>query len=178
MSRRPVTAVAVALLTAAALSACGTGLQAKTYQAVGRTDGAAVDLGGRTGIAVRHLHVEPPASGSVLEAGSTALVVGGLVNGGKADDVLVRATTAAAAATALTVDGVEVTEVAVPSHGTAPAGWAVRLDGLTTGLHVAQSIEVTLEFRNAGRVTLSVPVFAGDNGLADREAAQDPYGEE
>lgn len=175
MSRRPVTAVAV-LLSAVALSACGTGLKAVTYQETGRVDGAVADVGGRTGVAVRHLHVAPPQEGTVLEAGSTALVLGGISSRAGADDVLLSASSQAALATVLTVDGVPVDEIGVPARRTADPDWAIRLDGLVSGLHVAQSIELTLVFRDAGRVTLSVPVLPGDNDLEDREPAQDPYG--
>jgi copper(I)-binding protein len=179
VSRRPVTVTAKAvavLLSAAALSACGTGLNAVTYKETGRVDGAVADVGGRTGIAVRHLHVAPPAEGSVHEPGSTALVLGGLSNGGSTDDALVGVTVTGATGAALTLDGVAVDAVPVPAGKTADSGWAIRLDGLTNGLHVAQSVEVVLTFAKAGRVTLSVPVLAGDNGLEERHPEQDPYG--
>lgn len=187
MSRRPVTAtkavtkaaakVGVAsLLSAAALSGCGVGLNSTTYQETGRVDGTVANVGGREGIAVRHLHVAPPAEGTVHEPGSTALVLAGLSNSGTEDDALVAATTPAATAAVLTVDGAQVDEVAVPAGSRADSGWAVRLDGLTTGLHVAQSIELTLVFRDAGRITLTVPVLPGDNDLDERHPAQDPYG--
>lgn len=179
MSRRTVT-VAAALLSAAALSACGSGLQAKTYQSTGRVDGAVADVGGRggsrDGIALRHVHVAPPLEGSAHEAGSTVLVLGGVSNGSTQDDVLVGASSPLATTAVLTVDGVAVPEVPVRAGGTAPAGWAVRLDGLTEALHAAQTIPLTLVFRDAGRVTLAVPVLAGDNGLEERESVQDPYG--
>ncbi len=174
MSRRPVIA---ALLSTALLSACGTGLQAKTYQEIGRQDGAVADLGGATGIAVRHLHVEPPASGSALEIDGNASVTGGLVNNGSSADALVGASSEAARDVTLLVDGTPTTEVAIPAGGATPTTWSLSLTGLTRAVHAATYISVTLEFQRAGRVTLQVPVYAGDNGLGDREAAQDPYAE-
>jgi hypothetical protein len=108
----PLSAVA---LSAVLLSACGTGLQAKTYSEVGRQDGARVDVGD---LSVRNLHVTPPLSGS-----------------------------------------------AIPT-------------GLTRDLAAGTYVSVTLTFQKAARVTLQVPVRAGDNGLADRQAEQDPYGAE
>ncbi|HUR13373.1 MAG TPA: copper chaperone PCu(A)C [Mycobacteriales bacterium] len=176
MSRRPVSALALALLTSAALlTGCGTGLEARTYQEVGREDGAAASVGGRSGIAIRHLHVAPPSSGQVLEAGATALVVGGLVNNGPSADALVGAASDVAGAVTLLVDGSPTTEVALPAKGAAPQSWALALTGLNRGLPPATYVTVTLEFAHAGRVTLQVPVHAGDQGLDDREEAQDPY---
>jgi len=178
VSRRPATVVpkvAVALLSAVVLTACGTGLNATTYKETGRMDGASANVGGLKGIAVRHLHVAPPPQGSVLEVGGTALVLAGLSNGGTEDDALVSASTTAATDTALTVAGREVPEVPVVAGQTAPSGFAIRLDGLVEELHVGESIEITLVFREAGRVTLAAALLPGDNGLEDREEAQDPY---
>lgn len=174
MSRRPVSALAL-LVSAALLAGCGTGLQARTYRETGREDGATADLGGVSGLAIRHLHVAPPATGTAAEAGSTAFVVGGLVNNGGSADALVGASSDVAGAVTLLVDGSPTTEVAVPAGGAAPQSWALALSGLTRGLTPATYVSVTLEFRRAGRVTLQVPVYAGDQGLQDRPQAQDPY---
>jgi copper(I)-binding protein len=174
VSRRPVSAAAL-LASAALLAGCGTGLEARTYQEVGREDGAVANVGGHTGIQVRHLHVAPPASGTQVEAGSTAFVVGGLVNAGGSADSLVGATSDVAGAVQLLVDGTPTTEVAIPAGGAAPQGWALALSGLSRALTPATYVPVTLEFRHAGRVTLDVPVYAGDQGLDDRTPAQDPY---
>ena len=176
MSRRTVSALA-ALGTAALLTGCGTGLEARTYQETGREDGAVADLGGKSGLAIRHLHVAPPATGAAVEAGSTAFVVGGLVNNSGSADALIGASSPVAGAVTLLVDGSPTTEVAVPAKGAAPQSWAIALAGLNRGLPPTTYVEVTLEFARAGRVTLQVPVHAGDQGLQDREAAQDPYAE-
>ena len=172
MSRRP---VVTALLSAALLSACGTGLHARTYQEIGRQDGAAADLGGSTGIAVRHLHVTPPPSGSAHTAGGTAFVTGGLVNNGTSADALVSASSDVSGAVTLLVDGTPTTEVAIPRLGAAPSTWAIALSDLTRGVPAATYVSVTLEFQRAGRVTLQVPVQPGDNGLDSRTPEQDPY---
>ncbi len=174
MSRRPVSALAL-LISAALLTGCGTGLEARTYQETGREDGAVADLGGRQGIAVRHLHVAPPATGEAHEAGSTAFVVGGLVNNGTSADALVGASSDVAGAVTLLVDGTPTAEIAVPAGGAAPQSWTVALSGLTRVLAPASYVSVTLEFRRAGRVILQVPVHPGDTGLSEREEAQDPY---
>jgi len=178
VSRRPVPAakVVAAVLSVAVLSGCGSGLHAMTYKATGRQDGSSANVGGARGIAVRHLHVAPPAAGSTHDAGGSALVLAGLSNGGDGDDALVSASSPAAASAALTVDGRDVPEVPLVAGRAAPAGFAVRLDGLLDELHVGESVEVTLVFRDAGRVTLTAPLLPGDNGLGEREQAQDPYG--
>jgi copper(I)-binding protein len=169
--------VALVALCAAALSACGTGLHAKTYSEVGRQDGASTDVGGRDGLAVRDLHVEPPVTGSTLEAGSAATVTGALISNGANADTLLGASSDAAATATLTVGGQQATSVAVPLLGMAPTDWAVQLSGLTTALHAGDYISVTLDFEHAGRVTLRVPVRAGDNGLGVRTPEQNPLGE-
>lgn len=165
--------VAAAAVCAAALSACGTGLQAQTYKEVGRQDGATADLGG---LAVRNLYVVAPSDGSVLATGSQAMLTGTFVNAGSADDSLTTLSTDVAGAVSLTVDGAPATAVAVPAGGRS-GSWTAVLDGLTKDLRAGQYISVTLNFAGAGRTTVQVPVRAGENGLRDRAPAQDPYHE-
>jgi copper(I)-binding protein len=176
VSRRPAT-LAVVLASAALVSACGTGLHAVTYQEQGRTDGAATDVGGRDGIAVRDLHVEGPSTGSTLEQGGTALVTGGIASTGQTADTLVGASSDVAAGATLQVDGQTVSSIPVSPQSAVPAGWSVLLTGLTRTVHVAEYVEVTLVFERGGRVTLQVPVRAGDNGLSVRTPEQDPHAE-
>ena len=171
MSRRSLSALVV---SAALLAGCGTGLHSRTYQEHGREDGASADLGGSTGVAVRDVHVAPPASG-VHEAGSTAFVTGALVNRGTSTDALIGASSDVAGSATLLVDGTPTTEVAIPAGGTAPTTWSIALSQLSTALPPAAYVPVTLEFQRAGRVTLQVPVYSGDNGLTTRETEQEPY---
>jgi copper(I)-binding protein len=174
VSRRRIATSLVALASAALLAGCGTGLEATTIKETGREDGASTDVGGLNGIAVRRLHVEPGLEEGHA-AGATAYVTGGLVNNSTSADALVGASSDAASSVTLVVDGTPTTQVALPAQGTAPGTWAVALNGLTEELAPASYIRVTLEFQRAGRVTLDVPVEAGDTGLKDREEAQDPY---
>lgn len=166
LSRRPAAAALFAVVLA---SGCGTGLHARTYQEQGREDGAAANVGGSNGIAVRNLHLE--------QTGGFVLVTGGLVNNGNQPDTLLGATTDAASGVDLTVDGSSVPSVDIPPLGAAPQGWALDLSGLTSQLTPATYIGVTLEFAHAGRITLQVPVSPGDTGLAQRTPEQDPNGE-
>ena len=176
MSRRPVSALAL-LVSAAALAGCGTGLEAKTYSETGRQDGAFATVGGRTGVVVQRLHVTGPASGSTYAVGDTAFVTGGLVNNSGTPDALLGASSDLSSAVTLLVDGTPTTLIPLAAHSAAPAGWSLALANLTRETHVATYVTVTLEFQRAGKVTLRVPVEAGDNGLRDRTPAQDPYAE-
>ena len=90
-------------------------------------------------------------------------------------DALVSATSDVAGTVTLLVAGTPTTSVAIPAQGTAPQDWAISLGGLTRDLEPATYVTVTLQFERAGRVTLDVPVHAGDTGLEDREAEQEPY---
>lgn len=174
-SRRLTQTALAALAGTALLAGCGTGLEAQTYQERGRADGANADVGGLTGIAVRRLHVEPSTSGPGYAAGETAVVTGGLANDGSAPDALVGAASDAAASVALQVGGRPVQEIALAPDGGAPTDWGIALTGLTRDLAPAQSVGVTLVFRKAGRITLQVPVYAGDTGQGSRTPEQDPY---
>ncbi|HUR51760.1 MAG TPA: copper chaperone PCu(A)C [Mycobacteriales bacterium] len=176
MSRRPVSLVTL-VLSAAVVAGCGTGLEAQTYTETGRQDGAFASVGGRTGVSVQRLQISGPASGSALAVGDTAFLKGGIANNGSTADALVGASSDLAASTTLLVDGTPVQEVPLRAQGIAPAGWAVALTGLTREAHVGSYIDVTLDFQRAGRLTVRVPVEAGDNGLSQRTPEQDPYAE-
>jgi copper(I)-binding protein len=173
VNRRHVTVTTVAL-SAALLSACGTGLHAQTYKESGRQDGGNTAL---AGVAVRDLHVEAPTTGSTIPTTDPATVTGVLVNTSGTADALVGASTDAAANAALTDNGQPATQVAVPANGVSSSTWAITLTGLTKPLVAGTYISVTLTFDKAGRTTVQVPVRAGDNGLSSRTQEQNPYGE-
>ena len=170
---RLVTVVA-AVLSGAALSACGTGLQAQTYKE--RTPHEYTNAGVGD-LALRNLAIDAPLSGSVITKDDVATLTGTVVNEGTEADALTGASSDAAATAKLLVDGSPVTSVPVPASGTSGTAWAVSLEGLTSDLHVGQYVSITLTFQRAGRTTVQVPVRSGDNGLGDREPAQNPYGE-
>nr|UXE44620.1 hypothetical protein Hi04_10k_c2835_00025 [uncultured bacterium] len=173
MSRRHICAAVVA--SAALLAGCGTGLHARTYQEIGREDGAATNLGGSSGVAIRNVHVEPATDGGNLASGTTAFVTGGLINNGTSDEALVGASSTAASSVLLLVDGSPVNQVTLPALGTAPTTWSLALTDLSTTLTPASYVTVTLDFRRAGQVTLQVPVQPGDTGLQDRTPDQNPH---
>ena len=170
MNRRPVT-VSTVVLSAALLSACGTGLHAQTYREVGRADGASTNL---SGLQVRNLHVAPPATAGSTITG-TATLLGTLVNNGDTADALVSGSTDAAASVTLNDSGQPATQVPVPAHGISPSTWSATLNGLTAPLRPGSYITVTLVFDKAGRTVLQVPVRAGDNGVSERSSEQVAY---
>jgi copper(I)-binding protein len=176
VSRRPLALVAP-LACAAVLAGCGTGLEPKTYQETGRQDGAFATVGGRQGVHVQRLMVSGPVIGSTFAAGETAVATGGLVNNSKEDDALVGATSDVSPAVTLLVDGQPVQQVPIPAGGVAPAGWSLGLTSLSRELHVGTYITISLELQRAGKITLRVPVEAGDNGLTGRTPEEDPYSE-
>lgn len=167
-------AVAAAVLSAALLSGCATGLEAQTYRETGRADSGSADV---DGIGVRNLHVTPPLNGSRIANPETAVVAGVFTNTGDQADTLTAASSPAAASVTLNDKGAPVTSIAVPANGITSATWSLVMSGLTEELHVGQYVSVTLTFARAGRTTVQIPVRAGDQGLSDREVAQNPYGE-
>jgi copper(I)-binding protein len=165
--------VNVAALAAAAalLSACGTGLAAKTYSETGRRDSGDADLGT---IAVRNVHIDEPATQNVVAAGAEATVSGVIVNSGTTDDALVGASSPVAASARLKEGAADVAVIPVPAKGTAST-WRIVLTGISKPLRAGQFISLTLEFKDAGHTTIQVPVRAGNNGLDTRPEAQNPY---
>lgn len=173
MSRRSTTVAAVAV-SAALLSACGTGLEAQTYKEVGRQDGGSATS---QDVAVRNLYANPPLTGSTIPTDQPAVLTGFLVNTGDTADSLVSASSDVAATTALQEEGKPTPSVAIPARGHSTTTWSIVLTGLTKELHAGEYVSVTLTFARAGRTTVQAPIRAGDNGLLDRKPAQDPYRE-
>lgn len=169
MSRR----LAAVLLTAAVVSGCGTGLQAQTYKESGRSDGTSTDL---ESLAIRNLHIEPPTSGTTLAAGSSAVLTGSLVNHGDTPETLTTVSTDVAGAVSFTDNGQSSTSITIPAGGSSTE-WTAVLNGLNAPIPAGTYISVTLEFTNAGRTTLHVPMQIGDASLGSREVEQEPYGE-
>lgn len=162
-----------ALLAAATLSACGTGLQAGTYQQNTRQDVASVDL---EGVSVRNLHATAGTTDGTIPAGGSAVVSGVLVNNTNAADRLRDVSSDLASEVTLTAGGQPATGVEIPPGGSATT-WTAVLGGVREQVRPGQYVTVTLTFAVAGRATVQVPVRAGANGLESRPVLQDPYGE-
>ncbi len=164
--RRPALAAVVCV---ALLSGCGTGLQNQTYKS--RSAGSSVEANVQ-GLALRGLAIDVDAA----DASAPAQITGVIVNNGTEDDQLVNASTVVAAGVQfLSATGAPVLNLPAGRHS--GTDWALQLEGLRAPLVPGTFVEVELQFARAGRTTVSIPVRSADNGLEDREAAQDPYGE-
>jgi copper(I)-binding protein len=167
VSRLSVTAL---VLSAAAVSACGTGLEAQTYKATGRQDGTNAVA---QSLAVRNLHVVGPAFGSTHK--DQAVVTGFIANPSDTPDAVVSASTDVATGVELREADKPVPSIPVPARGASTSTWSILLTGLTRQLHAGEYVSLTLTFEKAERITVQVPVRAGDNGLETRPEARNPY---
>ncbi len=107
-------------------------------------------------ISINNLFVLGPAVGETLPVGSSAGVFLSLYNSGKSSDSLTKVTASVASSVKLDKGSVSV----APNASTLLTGPEpeIVLTKLTTALRGGQSITVTLDFSNAGPVTLQVPV--------------------
>jgi copper(I)-binding protein len=142
------------------LAGCEAGNNAPTTQWHQPTAGAStvIDSGASGQIAIRNVFVLGAADSGPLPVGSSAGLYLALVNTGSPD----RLVSVSAPGTATSVllpskTGVRLRENSeVLLTGPAPG---VVLDGLTRSLNSGEDIRVTLDFQNAGQVTLAVPVM-------------------
>ena len=173
--------VGVLLLSPVALSACSAGQVTQTATQERDKVGAMAQVGD---ISLRAVELETPRGGS-YDAGDDAELMLAIVNGGQEDDTLV------------SVDGDGFGDVEIEAAGSAsggaasdgidiPAGGTVFVDGddvsitltdLDEPLTVAQYLELTFTFENAGEVTLPVTVSTPEDEQ-DRGEAFDFHHEE
>jgi len=143
---------ALALLMPA-IAGCEAGNGAPTLMFHAASAGAQTVV---NGIRITNVFVLGAPSGSTLPAGSNASLFLSLFNDGATDDTL--QSISAAGASSVTLDG---GTVAVPSeipvNLTGPQPSAV-LNNLSAPLPSGGYIKVTMQFKNAGPVTLQVPV--------------------
>ena len=162
LSRRaglPAVAVSALLL----LSGCGSGQFAQTYQEKAVADATNDAIGA---IAVRNLLVVPPTSGTVHPAGSSAPVAVRLVNQGSQPDVLLSASTPAAASVVVTGP---TPQLRVPELGTADPAYGLLLQNLTRPLPTGTWINLTLTFQVNGTKEMLVPVKVSPEQVAREE---------
>jgi copper(I)-binding protein len=108
------------------------------------------------GIRITNVFVLGAPSGSTLPAGSSASLFLSLFNDGPADDTL--ESVSAAGAASVTLDGGTVAvPLETPVNLTGPQPSAV-LNNLSAPLPSGGYVKVVLQFKNAGPVTLQVPV--------------------
>jgi copper(I)-binding protein len=143
---------ALALLVPA-IAGCEAGNGAPTLQFHAASAGTQTIV---NGIRITNVFVLGAPSGSTLPAGSSASLFMSLFNDGANADTLVSAS--ADGASSVTLDGAPValpSETAVNLTGPQPSA---VLNNLSKPLASGGYIPVTLQFKNAGPVTLQVPV--------------------
>jgi copper(I)-binding protein len=155
--RRAVIAGAVALVPV--LAGCEAGNNAPTSQWHQPTPGASTVLpSGTTGqLAIQNVFALGAAGGRSLPAGSSVGLFLAMVNTGPADRLVSASAPGTASSVRLPGNGVRVRrDQAVLFTGPAPR---LVLEQLTHRLIAGVAIRITLNFQNAGSVTLSVPVM-------------------
>ncbi len=152
MKRSPVLTAAALAAGVSLLAGCGVGQNAQTYQYKAQSN--ATDANAGLLMALRNVHVTALDQGKNYAKGDDATVQMVLVNSATTDDVLESASSPAAASIELKgADGAFV----VPG-GQAVKDYTLDLVGLTKELSPASFIDLTMVFKNAGSVSLSVPV--------------------
>jgi len=143
---------ALALLVPA-IAGCEAGNGAPTLEFHAASAGAQTVV---NGIRITNVFVLGAPSGASLPAGSSASLFLSLFNDGATADTLVSAS--AAGASSVTVNGAPVALPSeIPVNLTGPQPSAV-LNNLSAPLDSGGYVKVTLQFKNAGPVTLQVPV--------------------
>ncbi|MCW2614014.1 MAG: hypothetical protein JWN08_1008 [Frankiales bacterium] len=159
-------------LLALALTGCGAGLEAQTYQTRTVADATNANLGT---LSVRNLAVRPPAGGRVHEAGSDARGSFTVANTGTEPDVLLEITSPAASEVVLLSGGAP-KELDVPARGTTGSEGSFILRGLTSDVGTGEVVTVTMRFERAGTLEAIVPVQT--SGRTDRPARTGEPGSE
>jgi copper(I)-binding protein len=144
---------AVALLMTA-ISGCEAGNGAPTLEFHAASAGTQTIV---NGIRITNVFVLGAPSGSTLPAGSSASLFLSLFNDGHTADSLEGATAADTAASVTLAGGTVALPSETPVNLTGPQPSAV-LKNLSKPLSSGGYVTVTLQFKNAGPVTLQVPV--------------------
>jgi copper(I)-binding protein len=144
----------LALATAGALSACGAGLDAHTYEQRNSADASSAQVGD---LSVRNVAVEAPRNDRVYEVGDDARVTITVTNSGQDDDRLVEVTSSAAQEVAV-MAGREERDLVVPASGSTGDFVTLELRGLTRPLRAGEFIDLTLRFADNGSVQVLAPV--------------------
>lgn len=155
------------ILLALLLAGCGSGQAGTGNLDQGRSEGDGVDV--QVGqLQLLGVAIESPGGrGSMHIAGNDAALLLTIANDGQAEDVLTGASaTVAGKVVVLDGDGApdSQVQVSVPPGDVAALsavdGRHLQLSGLRETLRIGSSVPVTFEFRDAGSVTLRVPVAA------------------
>ncbi|KAB8175121.1 copper chaperone PCu(A)C [Microbispora catharanthi] len=149
-----------------ALAACGAGFDANTNVPYAPNEAGVLYDGdgkayGKNGVMIPQAFILGPDSGQQLAAGGSAPLYLTLLNStGTADQL-----------TSIVPEEQKATSVKVQSPidlqpGTLAKTPGVTVEGLKTALRGGESIKLTLQFKNAGDVALTVPVVARSREFA------------
>lgn len=151
---RIVRLLAVAVAVAIALVGCEAGNNAPTLNWHSSTDGADATVGG---LSIRNVFIVGAPLDSSLTAGQSAGLFFAVVNTGRPDRLLSISAPGTAASVSIPGGGVPLPRLSM-ARFTGPAPRAVLVD-LSRTVPGGSFVTVTMSFRNAGRVTLHVPVM-------------------
>ncbi len=168
-SRPRVFAVAALLAVAPALAACGAGSDANMAQPYIATEAAETT---KNGITVAQAFILGPEPGQTLPAGSAAPLYLTMVNGNTTADQLTGiATDPQTASSAKATAPIALPpQTLVKSANPAPQ---VLIEGIREPLAGGESMRLTLQFQNAGAITMDVPVIARSREFATLQPAPD-----
>lgn len=147
--------LAAGAVAALALTACGSGFDANTYQDRDLGDASNFNVGA---IAVRNVGILPPEEGSLLEVGQDAELTFTVINETEEPDRLVEASSPAAGSVEVLEEGRVVEELQVDPQSSTADRYRLRLVGLTRDLRAGgELIELTVRFERNGETTVLVP---------------------
>ena len=153
-SVRRLAAGLLAATAAAALTGCGTSLDAQTYQE--RTNAEAENAAVGT-LAIRGVYVEAPSSDEGYAVGDDATVRITVTNAAAKEDRLLGVTSTAAEEVVVEAGGRE-RDMVVPPLGSTGDFVTFELRGLTRALRPGEYVDLDLRFAVNGDVELLVPV--------------------
>jgi copper(I)-binding protein len=167
-SRRMVAVgIAGALAIIPAVSACGAGEDPQTAQPTQLTEG--VNVTTKNGVAVRNLFVLGPPPGQQINPGSAATVYATVVNDspdGRADRLVGISAPGVAQTAQIKGGGIDLPYQRLVRLGVASSAGIttplITLQGLAAPLSGGESINLTLQFENAGALPVAVPVVPRD----------------
>ncbi len=176
------TALAAAVLAAVALTGCGAGLDAQTYQERNSADSTDTAVGA---LAVRDIALLAPERGELYEAGDDAEGTITVTNKGDQPDTLLEVTSPDAQDVVVLEDG-EPGELEVPPLGSTTDTYSLRVEGLRSDLRPGEYIRMSFRFEESGSVDVLVPValtgetdrpvYTGEEGGEGEPALQGPTG--
>ncbi|WP_061295169.1 hypothetical protein [Herbidospora cretacea] len=165
---RRVIAIAAFLAAAPALAACGAGTDANTNKPYAPTEAGVLirdGVYGVNGIKVSQAYMLGPDPGGQIPAGGTVPLYLSITNDGTAPDTLTGITPDQNAAATAQGGSVPLPVGTLVRTGTGTNA-QIQIQGVKSALRGGESIPLTLNFQNAGQVTMVVPVITRNREYA------------